>query len=208
MLTRLKGGRIVDPMNGIDGEVRDLYIRGGRIVAAPADPREADIVIDVSGRVVMAGAIDIHTHIGGGKVNIARMMLPEDHARDPVAARRHPHAGCGHAAPATRTAGYRYAEMGYVACFEPAMLALNARQTHMELADTPMIDKGGYVLLGNDDFFLRALKQKRDPKFIRDYVAWTLCAAQALAIKVVNPGGINAFKYNQRKLDLDEANTA
>ncbi|MCZ6895500.1 MAG: formylmethanofuran dehydrogenase subunit A [Gammaproteobacteria bacterium] len=208
MLTRLQGGRIVDPMNGIDGEVRDLYIRDGRIVAAPADPREADTVIDVSGRVVMAGAIDLHTHIGGGKVNIARMMLPEDHARDPVAARRHPHAGCGHAAPATRTAGYRYAEMGYVACFEPAMLALNARQTHMELADTPMIDKGGYVLLGNDDFFLRALKQKRDPKFIRDYVAWTLCAAQALAIKVVNPGGINAFKYNQRKLDLDEANTA
>ncbi|MCZ6772178.1 MAG: formylmethanofuran dehydrogenase subunit A [Proteobacteria bacterium] len=208
MLTRLQGGRIIDPMNGIDGEVRDLYIRDGRIVAAPADPREADTVIDVSGRVVMAGAIDLHTHIGGGKVNIARMMLPEDHARDPVAARRHPHAGCGHAAPATRTAGYRYAEMGYVACFEPAMLALNARQTHMELADTPMIDKGGYVLLGNDDFFLRALKQKRDPKFIRDYVAWTLCAAQVLAIKVVNPGGINAFKYNQRKLDLDEANTA
>ena len=208
MLTRLKGGRIVDPMNGIDGEVRDLYIRGGRIVAAPADRHEADTVIDVSGRVVMAGAIDLHTHIGGGKVNIARMMLPEDHARDPVAARRHPHAGCGHAAPATRTAGYRYAEMGYVACFEPAMLALNARQAHMEMADTPMIDKGGYVLLGNDDFFLRALKQKRDPKFIRDYVAWTLCAAQALAIKVVNPGGINAFKYNQRKLDLDEANTA
>lgn len=208
MLTRLKGGRIVDPMNGVDGEIRDLYIRGGRIVAAPEDPREADTQIDVSGRVVMAGAIDLHTHIGGGKVNIARMMLPEDHARDPVAAKRHPHAGCGHAAPATRTAGYRYAEMGYAACFEPAMLALNARQAHMEMADTPMIDKGAYVLLGNDDFFLRALKQKRDPKFIRDYVAWTLCAAQALAIKVVNPGGINAFKYNQRKLDLDEANAA
>ena len=57
MLTRLKGGRIVDPMNGVDGEIRDLYIRGGRIVAAPEDPREADTQIDVSGRVVMAGAI-------------------------------------------------------------------------------------------------------------------------------------------------------
>ena len=29
-------------------------------------------------------------------------------------------------------------------------------------------------------------------------------AAQAIAIKVVNPGGISAFKFNQRKLDLDE----
>lgn len=208
MLTRLTGGRIYDPANDVDGAVRDLYLEGGHIVAAPADPRAAAQVIDINGRVVMAGAIDIHTHIGGGKVNIARMMLPEDHAADAVPADRHPHPGCGHAAPSTRTAGYRYAEMGYVACFEPAMLPANARQAHMEMADTPMVDKGAYVLLGNDDFLLRALQQRRSPAFIRDYVAWTLNAAQALAIKVVNPGGINAFKFNQRKLDLDERNSA
>ena len=40
---------------------------------------------------------------------------------------------------------------------------------------------------------------------IRDYVAWTFQASQALAIKIVNPGGISAFKFNGRKLDLDEA---
>ncbi|MGB1882094.1 MAG: formylmethanofuran dehydrogenase subunit A, partial [Gammaproteobacteria bacterium] len=81
-------------------------------------------------------------------------------------------------------------------------------QAHLEMADTPMVDKGAYVLLGNDDFFLRSLAAGRSPETIRDYVAWTLTAAQALAIKVVNPGGINAFKFNQRKLDLDEANAA
>ncbi|MGB1882093.1 MAG: amidohydrolase family protein, partial [Gammaproteobacteria bacterium] len=122
MLLRLKGGRIYDPENGVDGEIRDLYVRNGRIVKAPSDPREANETIDLKGRVVMAGAIDLHTHIGGGKVNIARMMLPEDHERDLTPSGRHPHIGCGHAAPSTRTAGYRYAEMGYVACFEPAML--------------------------------------------------------------------------------------
>jgi formylmethanofuran dehydrogenase subunit A len=31
-------------------------------------------------------------------------------------------------------------------------------------------------------------------------------ASQAIGIKVVNPGGINAFKFNQRALDLDEQN--
>ena len=60
----------------------------------------------------------------------------------------------------------------------------------------------------NGDFLLRALRDGRSAAFIRDYVAWTLNAAQALAIKVVNPGGINAFKFNQRKLDLDERNSA
>ena len=206
MLTRLKGGRIYDPANSVNGEIRDLYLRDDRLVAAPADLGAADRVIDLSGRVVMAGAIDLHTHIGGGKVNIARMMLPEDHVGDSIARGRHPHAGCGHAAPSTLTAGYRYAEMGYVACFEPAMLPANARHAHLEMGDTPMVDKGAYALLGNDDFLLRALAAKRDHEMIRDYVAWTLNATQAIAIKVVNPGGINAFKFNQRKLDLDEKN--
>src|SRR3546814_11901217 len=40
--------------------------------------------------------------------------------------------------PSTFTTGYRYAEMGYTAAFEPAMLPANARNTHIELADVPM----------------------------------------------------------------------
>ena len=152
----------------------------------------------------MAGAIDLHTHIGGGKVNIARNMLPEDHRGDIVERTSLTRSGCGHAVPSTFTTGYRYAEMGYTACFEPAMLPANARQAHMEMGDTPIVDKGGYAMLGSDDFLLRMLAAKQDQQAINDYVAWTLNASQCIGIKVVNPGGISAFKFNQRKLDLDE----
>ena len=113
-------------------------------------------------------------------------------------------AGTGHAVPSTMVTGYRYAEMGYTACFEPAMLPANARQAHMEMGDTPMVDKGAFVMLGSDDFFLRQLAAKNEFERIKDYVAWTMHSAQAIAVKVVNPGGISAFKFNQRKLDLDE----
>ena len=109
--------------------------------------------------------------------------------------------------PSSFIAGYRYAEMGYTACFEPAVLPINARQAHMEMGDTPIVDKGGYVMLGSDDFLLRMLTAKKDQKAINDYVAWTLNAAKGIGIKVVNAGGINAFKFNQRKLDLDEKNS-
>jgi len=205
-LTRLRGAKVYDPANGVNGQRRDVFLQNGRIAPRPENVRAADTTIDVRGCVIMAGGIDIHTHIGGGKVNIARMMLPEDHQADLVARGRHPRMGCGHAAPSTLTAGYRYAEMGYTACFEPAMLPVNARQAHMEMADTPIVDKGAYALLGNDDFLLRMLRKKADKELVRDYIGWTLKASQALAIKVVNPGGINAFKFNQRKLDLDEKN--
>lgn len=203
MLIKLSGGKVYDPANGIDGVVRDIYVRDGRI-ATPHPNERVSEEYNLSGAIVMAGGIDPHSHIGGGKVTIARMMLPEDHRADPVARGDITRAGCGHAAPSTLTAGYRYAEMGYTAAFEPAMLPANARQAHMEMADTPMIDKGAFAMLGSDDYFLRLMARSADKEEIKDYIAWTLHASQALAVKVVNPGGISAFKFNQRRLDLDE----
>lgn len=206
MLIKLAGGTVYDPAHQVDGNVMDIYARDGRIVARAHDGERLDREYDLRGKVVMAGAIDMHTHIGGGKVNIARMMMPEDHRGDPVAHSAFCRAGCGHAVPSTLTTGYRYAEMGYTAGFEPALLPTNARQAHLEMGDTPIIDKGGYAMLGSDDFFLRMLTAKQDQNAINDYVAWTLHASQAIGIKVVNPGGISAFKFNQRALDLDEQN--
>lgn len=204
MLIRLAGGVLYDPLRQIHGKPQDLYIRDGRISAAPEAGAHVDREYDLRGKVVMAGAIDMHTHIGGGKVNIARAILPEDHAADPVARTALTRSGCGHAAPSTLTTGYRYAQMGYTACFEPAVLPSNARQAHLELGDTPMVDKGGYAMLGSNELLLHMMTTGAGQSAINDYVAWTLQATQCLGIKVVNPGGISAFKFNQRKLDLDE----
>jgi formylmethanofuran dehydrogenase subunit A len=203
MLIKLTGGKVYDPANGVDGVVRDIYVENGRIVN-PAPGAKVDQEYNLNGRVLMAGGIDPHSHIGGGKVTIARMLMPEDHLGQEVARTALTRSGCGHAIPSTLTAGYRYAEMGYTAAFEPAMLPANARQAHMEMADTPIIDKGAFVMLGSDDFFLRQLTSQSDFSAIKDYIAWTMHATQAVAVKVVNPGGISAFKFNQRKLDLDE----
>ena len=206
MLIKLTAGTVYDPANGVDGEVRDIYIRDGRIVDAPGDRDVIAAEYDLRGKVVMAGAIDLHTHIGGGKVNVARSLLPEFCREAPHAHGDLTRAGCSHATPSTLATGYRYAEMGYTAAFEPAVLPVNARQAHMEMADTPILDTGGYAMLGNDDFLLRLLARGAEQPLINDYVAWMLHATQCLGIKVVNPGGINAFKFNARSLDVDERN--
>ncbi len=205
MLTKLTGGIVYDPANKVNGKKKDIYIKDGKIVNKPRNV-EPDKEYNITGKVVMAGAIDLHTHIGGGKGNIARMLMPENHRIDAVAHTGIKRAGTGHAMPSTFITGYRYAEMGYTAAFEPAVLPVNARQAHMEMGDVPMLDKGGYVLMGSDDYFLRMMTANKDQQAINDYVAWTLRAAQGIGIKVVNPGGISAFKFNQRQLDLDEKN--
>ena len=200
---RLTGGKVYDPAHGVDGVVRDIGVRDGRVVAMhPQD--EVDAEYDVSGCVVMAGGIDLHTHIGGGKVNLARMMLPEDHRANRIRDSALELASGGCCTPGTLETGYRYAQMGYTAAFEPAMVASNARHAHMEMGDTPILDHGAYVMLGNEEIFLEMLARGEDFQRIRDYVGWSIQASRAMGVKVVNPGGISAFKFNQRKLDVDE----
>ncbi len=203
-LVKLAGGRIVDPANKRDG-IGDLYLSDGRIVADPDPGAKPDQTYDLTGRVVMAGAIDMHSHICGGKVNLARTLLIEDHRADSERRTGLKRGGGGRATPSTFVTGYRYAEMGYTAAFEPAMVAANARHAHAELADTPMIDKGCYVMLGNEDVLLRMMAANEGQTAINDYVGWMLQATQSLAVKAVNPGGISAFKFNTRELGLDSA---
>ena len=205
MIIKLTGGVVYDPANNVNGKVLDIYINNNKIVSGKG-VTQIDQEIDLRGKVVMAGAIDMHTHVGGGKNNIARILLPEDHRSDPVAATELTRSGTGRALPSSYVTGYRYAEMGYTSVFEPAVLPVNARQAHMEMGDIPILDKGGYVLMGSDDYFLQMMAAKKDQQAINDYVAWTLHAAKGIGVKVVNPGGINAFKFNQRQLDLDENN--
>ncbi|MCL4844403.1 MAG: amidohydrolase/deacetylase family metallohydrolase [Bryobacteraceae bacterium] len=60
----LRGGRLIDPANGIDG-LRDVGIRDGRVaaVAESLDPASAKRVLDVKGLVLTPGLVDIHVHL-------------------------------------------------------------------------------------------------------------------------------------------------
>lgn len=201
MRIKLKGGRVYDPAQGLDGEVRDLFIRDGFILADPGPGVRFDAEYDVSGKVVMAGALDIHSHIAGGNVNTARVLLPEQHRN--MMARRvgHPF---GTARWSTVDTGYRYARMGYTTVVEPAVLPANAWDAHLQMADIPIIDTAGLAILGSDDFLLGLLHDKASQAQINDYVAWTLHATRCLGLKVINAGGANAFKWNLRSLGLDD----
>ena len=199
MITLLKSGNVYDPQNKIFNVKKDIYVQDGQIIDKKSVTSNVNKVIDCRNKIVMPGAIDMHTHIGGGKVNIARLMLEEFHTE------QNPNFdSTAIIAPSTIKTGLKYIEMGYTSCFEPALLPANARQAHAEMSDIPFIDKGGYVLLGNDDYFLDLVRKKASQSSINDYIAFVLKATQCIGVKVVNPGGINAFKFNQRALNVDE----
>ena len=77
----LAGGNLLDPAQGINNEPRDIAFKDG-IVAAIADaidPATAAQSLDVSGKLVTPGLIDLHGHFyhgGGGSVVIHKGKFP------------------------------------------------------------------------------------------------------------------------------------
>lgn len=206
---RILGGTLHDPANGVDGEVRDLWIADGTVIEPPGDPDEkADRTIDARGYIVMPGGVDTHCHIAGPKVTAARALRPEDgHDADPEAlVRRFDHfrSGTLGSVPSTFATGYRYAGLGYTTAVDAAVPAFGARHVHAELADTPIIDAAFLLLLGDDHFVLDRVADGNDT-LLRDYVAWTLEATRGFGVKVVNPGGIERWKQGALRVSsLDD----
>ena len=59
----LKGGRVVDPRNGLD-ETMDVLVEEGKVLAVDiAIDAEDARVLDVSGKAVLPGLIDMHVHL-------------------------------------------------------------------------------------------------------------------------------------------------
>ena len=200
-MLKIAGGTVYDPANGVDGAVADIWVDGGRIVAPPTDPKvRPSRVIDADGLVVMPGGVDMHCHIAGPKVNAARKLRPDDKRTRRSAVEQvqlaggvPTRSGTMGSVPSTFATAYKYAALGYTTAFDAAVPPLGARQAHQELADTPCLDKGFYVLMGNNRYVLDCLRNDQ-PERLRAYMAWLLNRTKGFAPKLVNPGGVEVWK--------------
>ena len=192
---RIAGGRVHDPANGVDGDVRDVCLEDGKVVG-DVDPEARRI--DARGMVVMPGGVDIHAHIAGPKVNAARKLSPEERREDPLARTELLRSGTGGLVPSTFATGYRYSLLGYTTVVEAAAPPLAARHVLAELRDTPMIDKLFLILMGNNQVLFELIREARGavtPR-LRDTIAWWLEATGGYGVKLVNPGGVERFKQD------------
>ena len=158
---KLTGGKIYDPRNEIDGEARDLWIAEGKIVEAPQGEVTAR-VIDLQGRIVMPGGVDMHSHIAGPKVNMARKMQP-----DLFRAEDNP------TLPTIYDTGYRYLGLGYTTAFDAAVTPSAAPHVIHELDDLPGVDSGFFILVGNNHQVFDCVAN-REPEKLRDFLGQLL----------------------------------
>jgi dihydroorotase len=76
----IRGGRLIDPAQAIDGP-HDVAFTGGKVaaVAPTIEPGSARETIDAGGKLVVPGLIDLHTHVYWGGTSLS--VRPEPVAR-------------------------------------------------------------------------------------------------------------------------------
>ncbi len=213
-MIRLINGIIYDPTHEVDGEKGEIWIDNDKIVEKPSPEKIRKLrengeleEIDLENKMVMAGGVDIHSHIAGPKVNSGRVLRPEDHRRDNVARKGKLRSGVGSTVPSSYVTGYRYSMMGYTTVMEAAGPPMKAKHIHEEFNDLPLIDKGFLVLSGNNYFVLKFISEN-NMEALKNYLGWLIDVTGAYALKVVNPAGVEAWKEGKRMRGITEKGTS
>ncbi|ATZ60854.2 MAG: formylmethanofuran dehydrogenase subunit A [Methanosarcinales archaeon Met12] len=188
----IKNGVVYDPINDVNGEVMDLCIKDGKIVDKVSDNAK---VIDAMGKAVTPGKIECHSHMVGATPTSARILRPEDIRVRLSSATGVRRGGGGRTVPTTWEVGYEYAKLGFTKAYEAAVTPLYARQACREFNRMPILGKGIFILMGNNWMILDYLKSREQDK-VTAYVASLLRATGGYAVKIVNPGGNEAYKWN------------
>jgi hypothetical protein len=123
MRVKIAGGRVFDPAQGWQGEVRDLYLDGDRIV--PHLPR-VEAVVDAKNLAVVAGGIDLRGQVATYGVNFLRLWG---------------------VIPSPEKLGEMYATLGYTHVHEPFLTLATAGYVHRELAALPVVDVSASLVI-------------------------------------------------------------
>jgi len=184
---RIRDGAVWDPGHGRRGEIGEVCIENGRVVASlpPSAP-----VFDARNLLVVPGGVDLHSHITGGGMRAARLLCPEA-AGTPFL-------------PTLDDIGRLYARLGYTTVFDAAVAPAFAPLAHDELASLPILDSGFFLLMGNDPDTLEACRDASGSG-LESVVATLLHQAGAYAPKLVNPGGVAAWKQGREEPSIEEA---
>ena len=162
MRLKISGGRLYDPSCGLQGEVRDLFIEGGRIV--PGLER-VDQVMEAAGRVVVAAGLDLRGQVATYGLNFRR---------------------AGGGIPSPRELAETYAALGYTHVHEPFLTLVTANYVHCQLAALPIVDTSASLVLNLRDLDLWLRSPEQLPE-VGETLRYLLEKTRALNFRVVEP---------------------
>jgi hypothetical protein len=181
MRFKIAGGHVFDPAQGWQGEVRDLYLDGDRIVHHL--PR-VETIIDARNLAVVPGGIDIRGQVATYGVNFLRLWG---------------------VVPAPEKLGEMYAALGYTHVHEPFLTLATAGYVHRELAALPVVDVSASLVVNLRDLDLW-LKEAEKLAEVAATLQFFLEKTRALNFRVMEPWVRHRQEvYAHRALPLEAA---
>ncbi|MHC1567263.1 MAG: hypothetical protein ACXQTD_06020 [Candidatus Syntropharchaeia archaeon] len=153
----IKNGLVYDPENGIDGEKMDIFLEDGKI----SEEIVPEKVIDVRGKVVMSGAIDIRADTARYGIDFFRFTK---------------------GFPTVREVGMVYARMGYIFLNEGSMDLHTSAHVHHILSSIPILDTSALVTLDPSDIAKEIRQEEKEE--IKRFLSWLIGMTKASGIRV------------------------
>lgn len=187
----IKNGVVFDPINNIDGEIKDILIESGKIVEKFSN--ETDVKeIDAKGKTVIPSAVDIHTHVASQQVNWARLLGTNNNKFKEI----------WHGLTLKNIAK-NYISNGYTFILEANVFPSLAKQTVFDFKQLPVLDKA--MLLNVSNFWPLELEFQRgkiDDMAI--FLSDLLSKTYGFGIKIYNPFENENWNFRELREDISQ----
>ena len=187
----IKNGVVFDPINNIDGEIKDILIESGKIVEKFSN--ETDVKeIDAKGKTVIPSAVDIHTHVASQQVNWARLLGTNNNKFKEI-----------WQGLTLKNIAKNYISNGYTFILEANVFPSLAKQTVFDFKQLPVLDKA--MLLNVSNFWPLELEFQRgkiDDMAI--FLSDLLSKTYGFGIKIYNPFENENWNFRELREDISQ----
>ncbi len=187
----IKNGLVFDPINNINGEIKDILIEHGKIVEKH-DSKQNVKEIDAKGKTVIPSAIDIHTHVASQQVNWVRLLGTDHYNFKEI-----------WEGLTLKTIAKNYVANGFTFIVEANVFPSLAKQTLFNFKQLPVLDKA--MLLNVSNFWPLELEFQRGKiddmaVFLSDLLSKTY----GFGFKVYNPFENEAWNFRELRDNLSQ----
>ena len=188
----IKNGLVFDPLNNIEGEIKDILIESSKIVEKFSN--ETDVKeINADGKTVIPSALDIHTHVASQQVNWARLLGTNINKFNEI-----------WQGLTLKNIAKNYISNGYTFIIEANVFPSLAKQTIFNFKQLPVLDKA--MLLNISNYWPLELEFQRGK--IEDmaiFLSDLLSKTYGFGIKIYNPFENENWNLKELREDISQS---
>jgi formylmethanofuran dehydrogenase subunit A len=188
----IKNGLVFDPLNNINGEIKDILIESGKIVENFSNQKDVK-EIDAKDKTIIPAATDIHTHVAAQQVNWVRLLGTKDTRFREILNNL-----------TLKSIAKAYLSNGYTFILEANVFPSLAKQTIFNFKQLPVLDKA--MLLNVSNLWpleLEFQRGKTDDMAI--FLSDLLSKTYGFGFKVYNPFENETWNFRELKETISQS---